>query len=978
MPIQYVGGVTGTAPSGGSVTLSLTALTGGIDTAARTDDLVIVSISHAGLTDATPGVSSPTGFTEVTELYANDSYDANLSVNYKIMGATPDTSVVTLSSATTTNSTAVTIHVFRGVGVNPLDVTAVTTTGTNSILANPGAITPVTSGAWVYVVGAGSTPSGAAFSASYLTAPLSAVGSDIYDAVILSGYVPNVTGTYDPGAFTFAAADNTTYSWAAVTLALRPRIAGPASGSIEISGSATGSVQNFSGPISAVSSGVLDFSGSAQGILPIKASSSGSLDVAGSSTGVVSQRGQASGSISLDGSSTARNLVRGTSSGALDVTGSAVAKNPINAQSPAKGLIEYVGGTTGSASNGANVTLSLQSTLTGGSRTSVQPGDLVIVSVSVASTIDASIGVISPTDFVEITELYTNNTYDSNLSVSYKVMGSTPDTSITLQNTGALADSIAVTVQVFSGVDLDIFDVTTLTSTGTGNVLAQPPSITPVSRDAWVVVIAGGANSTSAVYTTTTLSGFLSSFAADTSDVTIGAGYVPNVQSTYSPATFTGGGGAQTGSSWTAVTLALKPKYEASFPITGSATVQSSMSGEASGTFTVSPTITGQVLNLGQVSGQATFEGGTSTARALIQATSSGSAPELTGSAAAIAIVRATASSSFDVSGTAQGTNPISGSVSGTFQIPSTGSAAIAIVGQVSGSFDLLGSASSRNIVTSFAIGSFDLSGTAQGVVPIKAEASGEIPLEPLSIPASIAVASGVFNPLLTASAKLDVSGSAEGALTVDSAATAKVVVRATATGVVSVEGTASAIGVTPVVASGSLDIGGQSQAKTLVSASAAGVLNATGSSTGSVAEIGEAAGVLSVVGSATASVLTKGSTAGVIEVSGQASSKVQVRGAAVTEVGLVGSGTIVSTTRGQAQGQIDFEGHALVAGNNAIFDPTLPRAQAGDSVNNADVIAKINSTSQIEKKNAAGVVAKLNSAKHLAHNRNSAILSNN
>lgn len=225
-PIQYVGGRTaGSIGTTINITISLSGtLTGGLASAPAAGDLVIVYFGTGSNTDRDLVVS---GYTEITELYANDSYDTNLVVAYKFMGGTPDTSFTlaggTLSAA---DAGAVAVQVWRGVNATtPLDVTSTTATGSNSILCNPPAITPVTGGAIIVSGGAGGNNASAdptTFSSSDLTAFMSTSRSDTYDVTIGLGYKVWTSGAFDPAQFTFSGTNSTSLSWAAVTLALRP------------------------------------------------------------------------------------------------------------------------------------------------------------------------------------------------------------------------------------------------------------------------------------------------------------------------------------------------------------------------------------------------------------------------------------------------------------------------------------------------------------------------------------------------------------------------------------------------------------------------------------------------------------------------------------------------------------------------------------------------------------------------------------
>jgi hypothetical protein len=152
MAITYVGGATGSTTGTGAITVSLLGLSGGSDTSPSAGDLVIVAHNFSSTSDGNPGVTT-TGYTEIVDLYANGSTrDANFSVNWKIMGSTPDTSVDTTAASGVTAKTCV-VMVFRGVdATTPMDVTATTSTGTTTLnqTAYPTpTITPLAAGAIV-------------------------------------------------------------------------------------------------------------------------------------------------------------------------------------------------------------------------------------------------------------------------------------------------------------------------------------------------------------------------------------------------------------------------------------------------------------------------------------------------------------------------------------------------------------------------------------------------------------------------------------------------------------------------------------------------------------------------------------------------------------------------------------------------------------------------------------------------------------
>lgn len=225
--LQYVGGASATGTNS-DYSVSLTSLTGGIDTAARSGDLVIVSTGFNSDSDDNCGVVSPSGYTEVAEGYVNDTYDTNASVSYKRMTGTPDTSV-TVKGSTIVRGAAVTVHVWRGSDSSvPMDVTAELTSNSGSSTANPHPITPVTPGSVVVVMGFSS--GGDPIQTTYSAAPSgygnfvktnSSVGSSDSFGTAVASKSWSGSGTEDPGPFTLTGT-NAQDSWIAVTLAIRP------------------------------------------------------------------------------------------------------------------------------------------------------------------------------------------------------------------------------------------------------------------------------------------------------------------------------------------------------------------------------------------------------------------------------------------------------------------------------------------------------------------------------------------------------------------------------------------------------------------------------------------------------------------------------------------------------------------------------------------------------------------------------------
>jgi hypothetical protein len=220
--------------------------------------------------------------------------------------------------------------------------------------------------------------------------------------------------------------------------------------------------------------------------------------------------------------------------------------------------ISYVGGQEAGRA-GANNTQNISFNLTGGTDSTPQAGDLVIITAVVGTQGRNPAQAIS--GYTALGQLNAiGATYDTSLNVSWKFMGSTPDTSFTLPSTGNNQDAQSYTVQVFRGVDATTpFDATPTTATSTSTTRYDAAAITPVTAGAWILICGGGAAATGANYTAPTdfATNFLTGFDADTNDSLIGSGYYTGWTSgAYNPAAVTGG--AATGSA-AVYTLALRP-----------------------------------------------------------------------------------------------------------------------------------------------------------------------------------------------------------------------------------------------------------------------------------------------------------------------------------------------------------------------------------------------------------------------------------
>jgi len=223
----------------------------------------------------------------------------------------------------------------------------------------------------------------------------------------------------------------------------------------------------------------------------------------------------------------------------------------------------YVGGVSsgraGSTSQGLTFTIT---SLSGGAGYAAESGDLVCAAVVIGANVERSVG-IATAGFTKVASLYSNaNSSDCNLSVSWKIMAASPDTTVVTSPSGSTAHGLAAAVHVWRGTDVNSpFEIiTTSLAAGTGRPI--PPSIMPVSSGTVILCAGGGAALTGAVFTATSMQYFRSVNGPDNIDGAVGLGsYIwPGVNT----ATLNQWTGGTTGAndSWAAVALALRPYAE--------------------------------------------------------------------------------------------------------------------------------------------------------------------------------------------------------------------------------------------------------------------------------------------------------------------------------------------------------------------------------------------------------------------------------
>lgn len=187
------------------------------------NDVLVVFLGHTQDADLTFAMS---GFTAVADLYANDSYDANLHVGYKVQTSSPDSSVTLIGATSISQSWSAVAFNVRGLDTGTvLDVSAQTATAINTLLIDPPTVTP-TSGK-VIILSGGSTASNDS-SGSWTSADLSDLtvitgtsGSSLTNVVTAAGWVVHDDSAFNPAAFSPSFSDRTDACFCACTIALR-------------------------------------------------------------------------------------------------------------------------------------------------------------------------------------------------------------------------------------------------------------------------------------------------------------------------------------------------------------------------------------------------------------------------------------------------------------------------------------------------------------------------------------------------------------------------------------------------------------------------------------------------------------------------------------------------------------------------------------------------------------------------------------
>lgn len=230
--LSYVGNIVSSVAHAQNVTFTITGLTGGSDSAPAIGDIVIVAIAFRKDSGDNAISCTTAGYTEIADLFANDTYDTNLAVYYKVL-TTTETSVSFNSGSTTSNSyIQMCCQVWRGIDiVSPLDVSAVPAVIINTGTPNAPSISTVSANSIILAIGAS-----VGASLTNLTVP-SGMSNFLFSGgasvqLGIASYLQVNSGAYDPPAFG-GGGTSALSSSCAVTVALR---AGKVYGNLKNSG----------------------------------------------------------------------------------------------------------------------------------------------------------------------------------------------------------------------------------------------------------------------------------------------------------------------------------------------------------------------------------------------------------------------------------------------------------------------------------------------------------------------------------------------------------------------------------------------------------------------------------------------------------------------------------------------------------------------------------------------------------------------
>ncbi|URC15463.1 hypothetical protein BD1_22 [Octadecabacter Antarctic BD virus 1] len=231
-PLEHVGSRTySRRGSSTAITVPLTGLSGGLATAPRAGDTVVVFLGVSSALGDTHAAATPAGWTEIATVskIADNVFTgsgdnravSSLKAVSKVMGASPDTSVViTGGSGDGEHGFAASVAVFSGASPDAVVFATVAEKGKQP---RPPSITPTALGSIVLGCGhAANRRDIGAFSSSSYDAFASERANDTYDAAVGLGRFAWIAGAFTPDRFSGSGISNSNAA-TAITLVIAPK-----------------------------------------------------------------------------------------------------------------------------------------------------------------------------------------------------------------------------------------------------------------------------------------------------------------------------------------------------------------------------------------------------------------------------------------------------------------------------------------------------------------------------------------------------------------------------------------------------------------------------------------------------------------------------------------------------------------------------------------------------------------------------------
>jgi len=190
----------------------------------------------------------------------------------------------------------------------------------------------------------------------------------------------------------------------------------------------------------------------------------------------------------------------------------------------------------------------------------IEAGDIILTSITSRSTSDFSYTCTSP-GYIELAELYANDTHDSNMAVYYKVADGT-ETTLAFSSSTFLH---RISIVVVRGADtLSPIDVSITTATGINGTAETQPDVTTVTDEAGIILFCCASGSGANPLTTLTQPTDTDNFAQAGGNTHRGAvaTYIAGDAGSQATPDFGGGTTGDTTQTWICSTVAIRPNQQ--------------------------------------------------------------------------------------------------------------------------------------------------------------------------------------------------------------------------------------------------------------------------------------------------------------------------------------------------------------------------------------------------------------------------------